>query len=287
MARRNIGLALLLGAELAGCRPVGTTWSTTQTPRPPVSPVGTPGSPAPSPPAAGRFPNWPTPNTPQPVVLAMGESATNLDDVANRIRHAEPNPFLRVKALHDFVTLWVRDDGQAVFPDDHPPAQDAESVFRRRTATCEGYVALMQALGARTGDTFTRVAGLSRPQRARADAGGHAWRAATIAGQHDLLDPTWDAGSVFGTEFKPRDATAYLVHAARACRQRSPALRGVLVPPLPAAHEADLRGAAHVDGVALRVGHVGRGLVRRGDASRRRHELPHPESSGRCARLRP
>ncbi len=160
--------------------------------------------------AAGQFAAWPLPEVPQPVVLAMGQWVTSIDDVAYRIRLAEPDPFLRVKAIHDFVARWVAYDGQAMFAGYQAPPQDAESVFRRRTAMCDGYVALMLAIGARTGDTLARVAGKSRNERVLTDEMGHAWVRATIGGYHYLIDPTWDAGGVIGPEYRARYSTAYL-----------------------------------------------------------------------------
>lgn len=165
----------------------------------------------PTPPVARRVdpPKWPLPAEPHPLMNAL-RNATSIEQVAEIIRAGESDPFQRVKAIHDFVVQWVAYDAQAVSPKYQPPTQAAAEVFKRRVATCDGYTNLMLAIGALTGDDLVAIVGKSRADGVGLDGFLHSWVGATIQGQRYLIDPTWDAGQVFGGEFRPRYSTSYL-----------------------------------------------------------------------------
>ncbi len=171
----------------------------------PARPNGTNGT------NAANAPPWPLPAEPHPVIRALTDSeASSLDAVAERIRTRELDPFLRVKAIHDFVVRWVSYDGEALRKDYAIPPQDAEATFVRKTGTCDGYVLMMIALGEKLGISMTRIMGRSRASGAGLDGFYHSWVGVEIGGQPYLVDPTWDAGSLFGREYRPRYATSYL-----------------------------------------------------------------------------
>jgi len=177
------------------------------TPTRPLPPGPTAG-PTPSP---GTIPQWPLPAEPHPVIRAMTDSdASSLDTVAERIRTREIDPFLRVKAIHDFVVRWVNYDSDALRKDYAIPPQDAEATFARKTGTCDGYVQMMIALGDKLGISMTRIVGRSRASGAGIGGFYHSWIGVEIGGQPYLVDPTWDAGSLFGREYRPRYSTSYL-----------------------------------------------------------------------------
>jgi len=168
-------------------------------------------APRPTPRTAGEVPRWPLPEEPHPVVRAMTDAqASDLDAVARLIAAREADPFQRVKAIHDFVVRWVQYDTSVLDIETKSPPQDAETVFSRKTATCDGYAKLMIALGERIGITMTRIVGRSRVLGSELDGFYHAWVGVEIDGKPYLVDPTWDAGSVFGRQFNARYSTAYL-----------------------------------------------------------------------------
>ena len=184
----------------------------TPTPEPtPVAEVPTAPGPRPNPPIARRDePAWPLPAEPHPIVRAMRDDTPDLATVAQLIKAGEHDAFQRVKAIHDFVVQWVAYDARAVDAQYTPPSQDATTVFSRRVATCDGYVNLMVAIGRLTGDDMVPIVGKSRADGVGLDGFPHAWVGATIHGKRYLIDPTWNAGQVFGNEFRPRYSSSYL-----------------------------------------------------------------------------
>lgn len=226
------GLAVSLGSitgtspdlsTVAGELPMPVPANPATDPSPPASPAtpsaGDPSAGAPTDPTATRppphtpseVPRWPLPEEPHPVVRAMTDAqATDLDAVARLIGAREADPFQRVKAIHDFVVRWVQYDTSVLDIETKSPPQDAETVFARKTATCDGYAKLMVDLGQRLGITMTRIVGRSRVLGSELDGFYHAWVGVEIDGKPYLVDPTWDAGSVFGRQFNARYSTAYL-----------------------------------------------------------------------------
>lgn len=186
--------------------PVGETPTRPLPPEPARPTPSRPGAPMPA-----NAPQWPLPADPHPLIRALTDSeATDLDAVAERIRTRELDPFMRVKAIHDFVVRWVSYDGEALRRDYTIPPQDAVATFARRTGTCDGYVQMMIALGEKLGIGMTRIVGRSRAAGAGIDGFYHSWIGVEIGGQPYLVDPTWDAGSLFGREYRPRYSTSYL-----------------------------------------------------------------------------
>ncbi len=183
--------------------------TTTRPSSPPPEPASPPSNNRP----VSGVPTWPLPTEVHPVVVALGNSVTSLDEVAQAILKREADPFQRVKAIHDFVVTWLAYDTSALDPSFREPSQEVDVVFKRRTATCHGYVGMMLALAERTGDKLTRVRGRTRSLqngRVAFDDMTHAWVAATIDGRTYLIDPTWSAGHVRGREYIADYSTTYL-----------------------------------------------------------------------------
>jgi transglutaminase-like putative cysteine protease len=189
-------------------------------PEPPVaSPQpprrGRPLPPTPPPPEEPRFsadgvPEWPLPERLHPAVLELPAAAeTRIADVGRYLAGREANPWLRVKALHDYVADRVAYDVESYRSRKIPP-QDAETVFRTRRSVCAGYANLLAALGAAAGETIVVIGGDARNDGADLTGEGHAWNAARIGGRWALVDATWDAGSVNGDRFEKDYGTAYL-----------------------------------------------------------------------------
>jgi transglutaminase-like putative cysteine protease len=184
--------------------------------------------PLPIPPHKG----WPYPNTLHPAVAAL----TSADEgtmalVAHALTDGEPDPFLKVKALHDWVADRISYDAEALAEGRYPP-QDAATVFSTRKAVCAGYSKLLIALGEQVGIEFIYVVGDARTpddlnpvseaeerEKARErPAGsdgikpiGHAWTGVKIGELWYLIDVTWDSGTVNDDRFKKNYRTDYFL----------------------------------------------------------------------------
>ena len=151
---------------------------------------------------------WPLAAELHPLVRGMpADRATSIESVARHIADNEHDPLLRVKALHDFVADRVAYDGPAYVSRTFPP-QDAETVFRTKTAVCAGYAQLMVALGEAAGVEIVYVVGDARKDSLTGES--HAWNAVRIEGEWHLLDATWNAGHLEGSRFVKRYRTTNL-----------------------------------------------------------------------------
>ncbi|HYU41308.1 MAG TPA: transglutaminase domain-containing protein [Vicinamibacteria bacterium] len=155
-------------------------------------------------------PVWPLPAQVHPAVAALPVGAeSSIASVARYIVQQEPDPWMRIKALHDYVADRVSYDVEAYRSKTYPP-QDAETVFRTRRSVCAGYANLLAAMGSAAGDEIVVVGGDSRSNGRDLTGEGHAWNAARIGGRWTLLDATWDAGAVTEGRFVKRYSTEFL-----------------------------------------------------------------------------
>ncbi len=206
------GWLLALADRLESHAPASQFGTSDKAPQPtPIpSPSPTPGA-GPKPAPAPDAHTWPLPDAPDPGVAAMPTDAqASIAGVGAYVREHFPDPWLRVKALHDFVVMRLTYDEAALaayLRDGNAAAmlpQDAEAVFARKTAVCEGYARLMVALGKAADVEIAYIAGAIRDARRRVAAGdnasvkaalegyGHAWNAAKLDGNWQLVDATWD-----------------------------------------------------------------------------------------------
>ncbi|PIE20358.1 MAG: hypothetical protein CSA66_00590 [Proteobacteria bacterium] len=161
--------------------------------------VGAPGVPIP-----GSELTWPLPAVVSPTVASMPASAqASIASVGAYIAEHEPDPFMRVKAVHDFVATWVSYDYPALRDGSYRTRglQEAERVFERRKGVCSGYSRLAVAVGEAAGAEIIVIRGDARnpddyegidPHELPADGAGHAWNAAKINGDWYAFDATWD-----------------------------------------------------------------------------------------------
>lgn len=141
-----------------------------------------------------------------PLIAKMTpETEKSIKSVANYIAKNESDPYLRIKAIHDYVTNRVEYDLD-VLTTGYRPKQDAETVFKTHQAVCEGYAKLFQALAKAMGEKVVYVRGRVREEFAPVDlipfylrAGTskhdwtlHAWNAVKIEDSWHLVDTTWD-----------------------------------------------------------------------------------------------
>jgi hypothetical protein len=149
---------------------------------------------------------WKERATIHPAVANMpSDIETSIKSVAEYIAKQEPDPYLRIKALHDYVISRVTYDTD-VLKGSIRPSQNAETVFATRKGVCEGYAKLFMALGKEIGIDVVYIKGKVRrdlapidliPPALRAVNSGydwtlHAWNAVKVLDNWQLVDTTWD-----------------------------------------------------------------------------------------------
>ncbi|HEY9679913.1 MAG TPA: transglutaminase domain-containing protein [Drouetiella sp.] len=152
-----------------------------------------------------------------PVVANMPKSAeTSISSVAHYISQREKDPFLLVKALHDYVADRVAYDAKSYYSGNIPD-QDAKTTFKKRVSVCAGYANLLSALGEAIGQKIVVVSGDARESSAadintKLAGNGHAWNAAKIQGRWYLIDACWDSGYTSRAKgFEKNYRTEYLM----------------------------------------------------------------------------
>lgn len=150
---------------------------------------------------------WPLPSRLHPAVVSMPEATKqSLPAIAAYIQQQEPNPYLQVKAIHDYVADRVHYDFQTLDAGGYPP-YDAETVNRTASGVCAGYAMLFKALAEHAGYETHYVTGKVRDELGMFDGSSHAWNAVRVEQRWFLLDVTWDSEhaarkhGVRGTEY--------------------------------------------------------------------------------------
>jgi len=164
--------------------------------------------------APGRFvartDGWPFVAELHPAVLAIpADVETSAEAVGKHLAAVEPDPTLRVKAVHDYVADRIAYDVASYRAGDYPD-QSAAAVLASRRGVCAGYANLVQAIGEAAGLEVVVVVGDARSSSDDLSGEGHAWNAARVGEDWVLLDATWDAGKV-GDDFRKEYSTAYLM----------------------------------------------------------------------------
>jgi transglutaminase-like putative cysteine protease len=135
---------------------------------------------------------WPHAETVHPLVDNVPpEAEQSIQALGKYFAAHEPDPFLRVKALHDWVVTRLSYDVESTRPGKRKP-QDPHTVFATRQAVCEGYARLLVALGQASGDRVAYVVGEVREDDGSAAPVGHAWNAVQIKQHWYIIDATWD-----------------------------------------------------------------------------------------------
>jgi transglutaminase-like putative cysteine protease len=155
---------------------------------------------------------YPFPAKLHPVVAAMPrEEEVSVTRIGQYIKAREPDPMLRVKALHDWVADRIAYDTPNYVAHKVPDSdRDPEAVFRTRVGVCAGYAKLLSQLGKVTGDEILYIVGDARSEENPLEGESHAWNAAKINGAWYLIDVTWDSGVGDGNQFKKQYSTEYL-----------------------------------------------------------------------------
>ena len=151
---------------------------------------------------------WKPEDTLHPAIVNMPpEAEKSINSVAAYIMQAESDPWLRTKAVHDYVIHHLTYDIDVLkTAGSKRPEQNAESVFKSQKAVCEGYAKLFKALGNAMGMEVAYVRGNVRRDFAPTDVippflrfskstydwTYHAWNTVKIDNQWFLVDATWD-----------------------------------------------------------------------------------------------
>jgi Transglutaminase-like superfamily len=151
---------------------------------------------------------WPWTKQPasHPLVAKISpDGEKSIELVAKYISQQETDPYLRVKAIHDYVLGRLDYDVNSLKTGVRP-AQDARSVFASRKAVCEGYANLFMALGKTMGIEVAFVGGNIRKElvptnlisesvrlsRPNSDWTLHAWNTVKVKENWYIVDTTWD-----------------------------------------------------------------------------------------------
>lgn len=162
-----------------------------------------------------------------PLISSLPPDANrSIRSVSAYIFQREPDPYLQVKALHDYVISHVSYDDD-VLDKGIRPLQDAKTVFRTGRGVCEGYAKLFAALAQEIGLDVVVINGKIRRDLAPLDVipaafrvlspnydwTRHAWNAVKVNGQWQLVDTTWDDREADG--FTPVYSGEYLMPAPK------------------------------------------------------------------------
>jgi Transglutaminase-like superfamily len=160
----------------------------------------------PKPPAVASPWSWKNSQKIHPIVASITPDIENsIKSVAEYIAGQESDPYLRIKALHDYVINRVSYDFHALEVGVLPP-QDAQTVFLTRKAVCGGYANLFMALSKAININTVVIQGdirqdLAPPNLISTSTGKlnssvkstlHAWNAVEVADNWQLVDTTWD-----------------------------------------------------------------------------------------------
>jgi hypothetical protein len=125
-----------------------------------------------------------------------------LEDLVGALTDEIDDPFLRVKALHDWIACNIDYDFEA-YLGGQPRIVDPSAVLRRGATVCQGYSELFQRMALLAGIRTVIIQGYSRgyswdpyvePDRPKDS--NHAWNGVEIEGEWYLIDCTWDAGYI-------------------------------------------------------------------------------------------
>ncbi len=144
---------------------------------------------------------WPFEQKLHPLATSIPpEAETNYVDVARWIVAHEPDPVLRVKAIHDYVANRVAYDAESYLAGRYP-SMKPDVVFQSQKGVCAGYAKLFESMGKAVGMDVEYIVGQSRDSGGDVSGQSHAWNAIKIEGAYYLVDVTWDSGYLEGPEF--------------------------------------------------------------------------------------
>lgn len=124
-------------------------------------------------------------------------AATSIDGLASEIKRYTRTDLEKARALYIWITENIRYDDQAYNRQQYPQ-YTPEHVLKHRTAVCEGYSALFEALGRKLGLDIIKISGhakgLGYEEEANTKTSNHAWNVVNIDGRWRIIDATWGSG---------------------------------------------------------------------------------------------
>ena len=124
-------------------------------------------------------------------------SPTHYDysSVADRLTEGCGSDYEKVVAIND----WI---GRNIAYDTSYRIRTADEVFDNRKGVCQGYCELFYRIAEAAGLRTEIISGISRDFYGNVSYAGHAWLFVYTRPDYGIfVDPTWDAGSVNGSEF--------------------------------------------------------------------------------------
>ncbi len=181
------------------------TLTPTPTPKPTPTLTPTPTStPTPTPTPTTTPPPSPTTTRldiiDQHALNAPTSAEGNVASLAAYLVQPAQNDTEKARAIYRWITKKITYDVAAFFTSNFP-SQSPASVLARRTAVCQGYSELFEALAKAAGITVVFIGGWAKGYGFHVGDGldkatDHAWNAVKIDGTWRLLDSTWGGGYI-------------------------------------------------------------------------------------------
>ena len=125
----------------------------------------------------------------------VSQTHYNYSRVAEQLTRGCRTDLEKIEAIYDWITRNIAYDTTYTI-------HTADECFDQRKGVCQAYCELFYRIATAAGLRVEIISGISRDIYGRVRNSGHAWLFAYTRENHGiLLDPTWDAGAVNGTEF--------------------------------------------------------------------------------------
>lgn len=116
--------------------------------------------------------------------------------VAEQLTEGCQSNLEKIEAIYDWMTRTIAYDTSY-------SVRTADGCFDAKKGVCQGYSELFYRIAEAAGLRVEIISGISRDIYGRVSDSGHAWLFAYTRENYGILiDPTWDAGTVNGNEFK-------------------------------------------------------------------------------------
>lgn len=135
-----------------------------------------------------------------------------LQDLATQLVKGESDPYLKIKLIHDWITLSISYD-VVMLERETVTGQDVRTVLARRKAVCSGYSHLFEIMASAAGFETKTVHGWARGLSGNFEfnlRNSHAWNMVKVGGRWLFVDTTFDAGAFTDGRYKQRYSTDYL-----------------------------------------------------------------------------
>ena len=164
-----------------------------------------------------RTPHPAAKSVPRTIESRIGSSGLSaLPALVAHLTAGEDDPFISLKAIHDWIALEISYDVQGFLRGSGMVA-DAGGALRTGRAVCQGYSELFARMAAIAGfqcevvSGFGRGVGFSLFAQEDFTRSNHDRNVVRVADGWDLVDATWDAGHLDGYAFRRNYSTAYFL----------------------------------------------------------------------------